>query len=109
MNGGDSVPFEEENVRSGTPDPGLKHLRKMDLTSEEQAGYASQCKEWVPGDTRVRQLCAGLRDNHRVTVRCICSRAACEEKAIVCPHVVVFVELSQDLIHPRPAVESLLL
>lgn len=89
MSGGDSVPFEEENVRSGTPDPGLKHLRKMDLTSEEQAGYASQCKEWVPGDTRVQRLCAGLRDNHRVTVRCICGRTACEEKAVMCPHMVV--------------------
>eukprot|EP00752_Nemacystus_decipiens_P011149 g9905.t1 len=49
-NGGDSVPFEEEEVQrwSGTPDPGLKHLRKVDLTSDEQADYASKCQEWLP-------------------------------------------------------------
>lgn len=48
MNGGDAAPFEDD-VQRGTPDPGLKHLRKIDLSADEQAEYASKCKEWLPG------------------------------------------------------------
>lgn len=48
MNGNGEVPFEED-VRRGTADPGLKHLRRITLSPEEEAGYASKCKEWLPG------------------------------------------------------------
>lgn len=52
MNGADSVPFEEEDAQSGAQDPGLKHLRKIDLTPEEQADYKAKAATWLPGKLR---------------------------------------------------------
>lgn len=68
MRGGDAVPFEEDgDVQRGTPDPGLKHLRKITLTPDEEREYASLCSDWLPG-THVATLCAGGFRKQSVTL-----------------------------------------
>lgn len=71
MNGGDATPFEED-VQRGRPDPGLQHLRKITLSSEEEADYSAKCQEWLPGTTPTYNA---VQDKQAISDRAVRSRA----------------------------------